>query len=138
MKDIDIVLAAERLVLEALPKRLTEDTLAAAINVDILDLQQAFMAVRGDSVYRAIIALRLGLVDQILNEDRTQSPNLVARQCGFGYYGTFLRAYRQQFHCEPSRTRNNATISEPATSQASAAALDQLMAKLNDEPGGEP
>lgn len=115
IKEHDLVVAVEHLVLEALPKRLTEDALAASVGVELATLQQAFQAVRGASVYRAVLALRLALVAQILDEDGTRLPNLVARQCGFGYYGSFLRAYRQEFGCEPDRSRDT----RPAARRAS-------------------
>ena len=99
--DQDLVETVERMVLAALPKRLSEKALAQMIGVRIADLHRAFLIVRGAAFYTALHAVRLDAAHRLLRDKPGLAPEAVAIQCGFGHYGVFHRNYRRRFGLEP-------------------------------------
>lgn len=107
--DLDLVETTERMVVAALPKRLSESVLATAIGVKVSDLHRAFLIVRGTPLYTALHAVRLDAADQLLVGNPAMAPEAVAIQCGFGHYGVFHRNYRRRFGREPGIRRTPLT-----------------------------
>lgn len=94
MTNLEVVEDVERIVLAHLPRRLADAKLAEAVGVNVGEMRRAFLDVRGAAMYQALYKLRLELVERILKNDPTRSPEVVAFQCGFGHYGVFHRRYR--------------------------------------------
>ncbi len=91
----ELVEDVERLVLENLPKRLSDTVLAKAVGVTVGELHRAFLDVRSTTTYQALYRLRLETVKRILQDDPSRSQEVVAFECGFGHYGVFHRRYRR-------------------------------------------
>src|SRR5580658_8534878 len=70
----ELVVAAETLMLSTLPKRVDEAFLSARLKVDRRALRRAFLHVRGQSVYRAMLILRLLTARRTLERHPTLSP----------------------------------------------------------------
>ena len=96
----DRVAAAEALVLATLPRRADEALLAAALGIDRRALHEAFLSVRGRSLYRSLLVLRLVAVRRTLERYPDLPPASVARGCGFASYGRFKKDHRAEFGLE--------------------------------------
>lgn len=90
-----LVEAVEHHVASALPRRMTDTMLAAALGVPTEALRAAFARVHGESTYRSLLKMRVRLVDLTLRADLELSPRAVAQVCGFGYFGRFHQLYRR-------------------------------------------
>jgi AraC-like DNA-binding protein len=90
-----LVRAVEYHVASALPRRIGDSMLAAALGVPAEALRAAFARIHGESTYRALLKMRVRLVDLTLRADPELSPRAVAQVCGFGYFGRFHQLYRR-------------------------------------------
>lgn len=90
-----LVQAVEYHVASVLPRRVGDSVLAAALGVSPEALRAAFARVHGETTYRALLKMRVRLVDLTLKGDPDLSPRAVAQVCGFGYFGRFHQLYRR-------------------------------------------
>lgn len=86
-----LVARAERLVLAALPDRLSEVYLAKRLGVGLRTLRRCFLEERGQTVYVALRCLRLREALRRLDAEICATPDEAARQCGFGHFARFRR-----------------------------------------------
>lgn len=106
----EIVRRAEKIVLASFPRRLGEETLAQALGVPLASLRGAFELTCGESVYRAMLRLRVQVVQQALKLDPSLSALAVARWCGFKRLGPFRRAYQDLFGPLPDGLLSPASV----------------------------
>ncbi len=89
----------ERLVLAALPERLSETFLAGAVNFDLDELIRAFVIVRDVNLQAGLRNLRLDELKRRLEADAGLQPRIAARQCGFGSFNIAQRLFMARFGC---------------------------------------
>jgi transcriptional regulator GlxA family with amidase domain len=112
-----LVAAAEAAVLSALPKRVDESFLSSALGVDRRTLRDAFWQVRGLSIYRAILNVRLLAVCRVLERHPALAPAVVSRWCGFATLGQFTKEHRALFGLGPkSSVKSDVPRAHPAAS----------------------
>jgi transcriptional regulator GlxA family with amidase domain len=128
--DHHIVATVERMVLAALPRRISDSALARAIGGTPDDLKRAFRAVRRAPLYTALLELRLDEANRLLKEDPALPPDVVALHCGFGHFGIFRRGYRRRFGAEPGLADTG--VEPRAERAAGEAALDPGPSRLGE------
>ncbi|WP_165190129.1 helix-turn-helix domain-containing protein [Caulobacter soli] len=116
-----LVAAAEYHVASALPRRMTDTMVAAALGVSPEALRAAFARVHGESTYRSLLKMRVRLVDLTLRADPDLGPRAVAQVCGFGYFGRFHQLYRRDTGRSPEMRMERAGADDAALQRARAA-----------------
>jgi AraC-like DNA-binding protein len=125
----DLVRRAEYGVAAALPRRLVDEVLAQALGVSTEALRTAFARVHGESIYRALLKLRVELVDLTLSSDPALSPRAVAQVCGFGYFGRFHQIYRRNTGRSPE-AGSTRDVADGAALQRARAAVAVAVSRL--------
>ncbi|KSB90683.1 hypothetical protein AS593_10000 [Caulobacter vibrioides] len=125
----ELVRRAEYGVAAALPRRLVDEVLAEALGVSTEVLRTAFARVHGESIYRALLKLRVELVDLTLASDPALSPRAVAQVCGFGYFGRFHQIYRRNTGRSPE-AGSTRDVADGAALQRARAAVAVAVGRL--------
>jgi transcriptional regulator GlxA family with amidase domain len=86
-----LVRKVEKLVLAALPVRLSERYLAERLSVGLRTLRRAFLDERGGTAHVALRQLRLWEAQRRLEAEPALTLKAAAQQCGFGHYARFWR-----------------------------------------------
>jgi AraC-like DNA-binding protein len=132
-----LVRAVEYHVASALPRRIGDSMLAAALGAPIEALRAAFARVHGESTYRALLKMRVRLVDLTLKADPELSPRAVAQVCGFGYFGRFHQLYRRDTGRSPQTRIERGGVDADALDRArkAVAATVERVFRPTVEPG---
>ncbi len=113
-----LVAVVEHHVAAALPRRMTDGMIASGLGVSPEALRAAFARVHGEPTYRALLKLRVRLVDLTLRADPDLSPRAVAQVCGFGYFGRFHQLYRRDTGRSPELRVDRASADDLAVRKA--------------------
>ena len=92
-----VVERVERLVLTALPVRLSEAFLAGSVRLNIKELNRMFVMVRGVDLQAGLRNARLDELKRRLDADAGLPPKVAALQCGFGCLNIAQQFFKARF-----------------------------------------